>query len=601
MTFARKVFAAVIITSTVVGVAIILTTYKYVREQTEDSFVSRYTTFSQTLGNTLTQLDLSTEALMLNAAHVLSGLDAEKGLLSTEYLRSIRSNLNVTHIFVVDRNGKFIRTTNEKDDIAKIPNAYSFCPAYREMIVGNTTSAATPIIFPNPEPQPYKFLFVPSRTRERLLEVGVRIDFVADTLKKALGADSNVLAIGVYDPYGSSFGTFTSKNYEFSDKKIKMPSDLPAVIDEGRELKFYTKVTSSHPQCCQCDISGVSKNGEYYYVLETVVSKSEITAALAKTKIVFFGIAIAMLLVSYFFGRLLVKKVVRNIKIAAQKIDELREGDNTTGRLNIEGNDEIARLANKVDGLLDKIDEIQAQAVENEKIEAKVLLAQEIAHNIRSPIIAIKTMLPMMTRLPDNMKRIMTKSIEQIWGLSEKLKKQADSMSFETSEPVAQHLPIFLKDYIAMKQYEFSGRQDVTISFEDTTACNDAYVKCVAIDLQAILSNLINNAVDSYGSHGGNVSVSLSCDVKSCTIEIRDKGAGIPEEYLAKLGYEPITFKGGSGRGVGLPHAFKIIRSWGADIQIASVVGVGTTFRVILPRMESATKPLSDEQVASIM
>ena len=282
MTFSRKVFFAVLVTTLVVGSAIILTTFRYVREQTSETFVSRYTVFSKVLGDTLTRLDLQTESLMLNAAQVVSGLDAEKGLLSTEELKDIRSQLNVTHIFVVDSAGNFIRSTNE--DPSLIPNAYSFCPAYENMIVGDVKTDSTPIIHPQPEPKPYKFLFVPNRSRTRLLEVGVRIDFIAKTLTEALGSDPNVLSMAVYDPNGTSFGSFTAKEYKFIEKKISIPEVLPAVVDDGNTFRVYTKVTSSHPKCCQCDISGTSKNGEYYYVLESVVSKHELSALMAKTK-----------------------------------------------------------------------------------------------------------------------------------------------------------------------------------------------------------------------------------------------------------------------------------------------------------------------------
>lgn len=590
MTFSRKVFFAVLITTVVVGAAIILTTYRYVHEQTKESFVSRYSVFSKVLGDTLTRLDTSTESLMLNAAQVLSAMDAEKGVLSTDELKAVRSQLNVTHIFVVNKDGRFIRSTNE--DPKLIPNVYSFCSDYKNMIVGGLNSYATPIIHPQPEPKPYKFLFIPNRTRERLIEVGVRVDFVAKTLSEALGSDPNVLSMAVYDPNGTSFGTFTAKEYEFNEKKIDIPTELPAVIDDGKVFKFYTKVASSHPQCCQCDVAGTSKNGEYYYVLESAISKNELSAVMAKTKVIFIFIGLIIVLVSALFGKVLVRRLVRNIEMAASKVRSIRQGENSEARLNIQGNDEVAYLTKEFDGLLDKLEETQAKIIESEKTEAKVQIARQVAHNIRSPIIAIEMMLPMMIRLPDQMKSVLKNSVKEIKALSDKLKTQADSMTFDSTETETMYLPIILRDIIAVKQFEYSDQDKVQIELLDEVGCADAFVKGLSIELKSILSNLINNAVESYGGNGGTVTVRLCCDEEKCSVYVTDNGVGIPAEHLKEMGSRPISFKGSKSRGLGLTHAYKVINEWGGKISIVSEVGIGTTVRIDLQKTVGANMKL---------
>src|SRR6185437_8349438 len=61
-------------------------------------------------------------------------------------------------------------------------------------------------------------------------------------------------------------------------------------------------------------------------------------------------------------------------------------------------------------------------------------------------------------------------------------------------------------------------------------------------------------------------------------------GAGIPEEYLRQIGSKRITFKGGSERGIGIMHAFKTVEAWGGEIAIESMLGEGTTVRIVLPK-----------------
>lgn len=583
MTFSRKIFFAVLITTMVVGTAITLTTYRYVREQTQEAFVSRYTVFSKVLGDTLTRLDQSTESLMHNAAQVLNALDAEKGLLSTDELKSVRSQLNVTHIFVVNRDGRFIRSTNE--DPSLIPNVFSFCPSYKNMIVGNVASDATPIIHPQPEPKPYKFLFVPNRTRERLLEVGVRVDFVAKTLTEALGADANVLSMAVYDPSGTSFGTITSKEYQFTEKKIRIPEKLPTVLDDGNVFRFYTKVTSSHPQCCQCDVSGTSKNGEYFYVLESVISKKEMSAALAKTKIMFIIFGLSIILISSIFGKILVRKLVKNIETAAEKIRAIRHGEDIKGRLNMDGDDEVAYLTKEFDHLLDSLETSQSKIIEVEKMQAKIQLATEVAHNIKSPALAIEMMLPRMFRLPDSMLGPLKSSVKEIRSLADRLKKSADTMSVQVKlENELIYLPTFLHDFVAQKNFELQARKAISVQFQSQGSSNNLFVRVCSVELKSILSNVVNNAADSYGATEGKIDIILRDDKTSCCIEVADAGAGIPSEYLTDLGKKRITFKGSATRGVGLVHAYKVVELWGGTMGIESQVGKGTSVFVTIPK-----------------
>jgi hypothetical protein len=195
MTFAKKIFIAVFLSTLTIGSILIWAAYKYTINRSEEDFVSRYQVLSRVLADTLNRLDTSTEALMLNAAKVVSEKDEKHGLLSTDHLRELQRELGVTHLFVIDRNGKFLRSTN--DDPAGIPNLFSFCENYQKLITGNLKVEATPVIKPNPEPKPFKFLSIPNNDRSRIVEVGVRVDFIAKTLAEAIKSDVNVTSMSL--------------------------------------------------------------------------------------------------------------------------------------------------------------------------------------------------------------------------------------------------------------------------------------------------------------------------------------------------------------------------------------------------------------------
>jgi signal transduction histidine kinase len=90
----------------------------------------------------------------------------------------------------------------------------------------------------------------------------------------------------------------------------------------------------------------------------------------------------------------------------------------------------------------------------------------------------------------------------------------------------------------------------------------------------------------------GKIWLRLACDERASgasggdwVIEVEDQGAGIPPENLSKI-FEPFftTKPVGEGTGLGLSIVAGIVREHGGSVEVASVPGQGSTFRVRLPR-----------------
>jgi signal transduction histidine kinase len=103
--------------------------------------------------------------------------------------------------------------------------------------------------------------------------------------------------------------------------------------------------------------------------------------------------------------------------------------------------------------------------------------------------------------------------------------------------------------------------------------------------LKQVFMNIIINAADAIRGQGTlSIKTYLSEDRNSAIIEFRDTGDGIPEEILPRI-FDPFftTKKAGEGTGLGLSMSYGIVKEHKGDIEVDTVVGRGTTFRLILP------------------
>lgn len=106
----------------------------------------------------------------------------------------------------------------------------------------------------------------------------------------------------------------------------------------------------------------------------------------------------------------------------------------------------------------------------------------------------------------------------------------------------------------------------------------------VPAGLYQVLANLVKNAFDAMEA-GGVLTLDASEAEESVAIEVRDSGIGIPEESLQRI-FEPFytTKPVGKGTGLGLAMTTQIVEKFGGKISVTSVLGSGSTFRVVIPK-----------------
>lgn len=130
----------------------------------------------------------------------------------------------------------------------------------------------------------------------------------------------------------------------------------------------------------------------------------------------------------------------------------------------------------------------------------------------------------------------------------------------------------------------------------DLQVHTDAFVMGDASELREVLVNMVFNAVDAMPA-GGQLTLSANERDGFVEISISDTGTGMNPEVRSRV-FDPFfTTKGEAGMGLGLAVCYGIIQRHEGTIEVESLAGQGTTFRIKLGIAE--TKPATGTEVAT--
>jgi two-component system NtrC family sensor kinase len=142
-------------------------------------------------------------------------------------------------------------------------------------------------------------------------------------------------------------------------------------------------------------------------------------------------------------------------------------------------------------------------------------------------------------------------------------------------------LPALIADVvqISAKRAEYAG-----VSIRTDVQSDLSAVLLPQTELQQVLFNLVNNALDVMEGSGGTLTISATREDGTLRIAVADTGPGIPKEDQQKI-FDPFftTKPVGKGTGLGLSICYGIVTRIGGDIRVHSAPGRGATFVVSLP------------------
>jgi len=213
-----------------------------------------------------------------------------------------------------------------------------------------------------------------------------------------------------------------------------------------------------------------------------------------------------------------------------------------------------------------------------------------VAHDLRNPLSAMKAAIQTISLRNDKARSetpaltgLISRQIDllarMLWDLLDSARIESGQVQLVTEDHDVRDLVL---DSVALFR-QLAPHHQIVAQVPETKLM----LTCDSARVTQVINNLLSNAI-KYSGQGGRIEASAREHAGGVLIEISDEGIGIHAEESALI-FEPFrrsgTLSGAiPGVGIGLSVTRRIVETHGGRISVQSVVGVGSTFSVWLPR-----------------
>lgn len=312
-------------------------------------------------------------------------------------------------------------------------------------------------------------------------------------------------------------------------------------------------------------------------------------------------------LVGIFFARS-IEKPIKELTLGTEAV---AKGD-LRWQVLVNSSDEIGRLSAAFNQMTKDLRDSQERLVLSEKLASLGTMAAGMAHEIKNPLVSIRTFTQILQQkwddqeFRDKFSSIIPHEIERINRIAESLLKFGKPMKPELAKIDVNLLldEVLLLFESECKKYNIRVTKKLAELPEVTGDAGQ---------LQQVFVNMAKNAIESMHEKGGELIIKtdigevvrlgkidkqgtkkgddmvwgeeedLGRPTPVVFIEVTDTGEGISDENLKSL-FDPFFTTKMTGTGMGLPITLRIIEEHKGSIKVRSQLGKGTTFIITLPQ-----------------
>jgi signal transduction histidine kinase len=253
--------------------------------------------------------------------------------------------------------------------------------------------------------------------------------------------------------------------------------------------------------------------------------------------------------------------------------------------------DQLALVLDGAD-LLARAVSVERSLAHAEKLAAIGELAARIAHEIRNPVTAARSLAQQLTREPG---APFGTELGVILDELERVERQVAALLRFARREELQFAPVDVGQLVRTTVERFRPRLEAAAIGIDLEAPDGIIARADHEKIRQVLVNLIDNALDALADapQPRHLTVSVDSANGAANLRVTDSGPGVSADALPHL-FEPFFSLKSSGTGLGLAIAKRTVDAHGGRITAMPAKGHGMTFEIELPlemgkRLEAGT------------
>ena len=300
-------------------------------------------------------------------------------------------------------------------------------------------------------------------------------------------------------------------------------------------------------------------------------------------------------------------------------ISRIKQAEETLQRtlnsLELRVQERITELSQAYEKLQYEVEErrkTEAQLLQSQKMEAMGTLAGGIAHDFNNILAAIIGFSEMVEEdLPPKSPSI--PRIQRVLSAASRGRELVRQILAFSRKTETARTPLSLLSLVQETVQLLRASLPTTIEIKLSTKADRDTVLASPAELQQILMNLATNASFAMMETGGILDISITnvdfepdspifdADIEPgqyVQLVVTDTGSGMAPDVMKRI-FEPFftTREVGEGTGLGLAVVYGIVKSLHGTITVKSELGVGSVFRVFLPKVATEVQPESAKTV----
>jgi two-component system, OmpR family, sensor histidine kinase MprB len=297
---------------------------------------------------------------------------------------------------------------------------------------------------------------------------------------------------------------------------------------------------------------------------------TEVEQSLDRIGLFLILVALGGVVIAAILGLLVARGALTPVKRLTTTVERVTETQDLSERIDVEGKDELSRLAASFNTML---------AALEESTRAQRQLVADASHELRTPLTSVRTNIEVLagdrTLPPEERARLLSDVVEQLGEMTMLISELIELARAEqmTVEPEDVRLDLLVADIVERAR---RNRPEVVYSLD----LEPATVQGVSATIERAVGNLLDNAA-KWSPPGAQVEVSL----RDGELAVRDYGPGIAEEdlpYVFDRFYRARAARGMPGSGLGLAIVRQVAESHGGEVVAERADGGGTRMRLTL-------------------